>query len=272
MKKIFSFLILSAYITALCAKENNQEPVIKLSTTQGDIIIKLYPETSKHRDNFIKLVEEGFYNGVLFHRVIAGFMIQAGDPNSKTAKPGDSLGSGDVSYRIPAEFIYPKYYHKKGVLAAAREGDSVNPLQESSGCQFYIVQGKVFNDEQLNDLEKVRERKMEFRLYKEILKEKIDEENKYNMEANKPKLDALHDSILNIVHLKMKQNPIWKFNEQQRKDYKTIGGTPHLDGAYTVFGEVIEGMEVVTKISNAKTGNMDRPVDDIKIIRAKRIR
>ena len=213
-------LLASILVTSSCAKKNDLEPVIKFKTTEGTIKVRLYAETPKHRDNFVKLVEAGFYEGVLFHRVIADFMIQAGDPDSKNANLKASLGSGDVGYSIPAEFVYPKYYHKKGALAAAREGDDTNPEKASSGCQFYIVKGKVFTNAELNALEQKR-------------------------------------SI--------------KFTNEQRNDYTTIGGTPHLDGNYTVFGEVIEGLEIVTNISRVKTGELDRPLENVRILKAKRI-
>jgi cyclophilin family peptidyl-prolyl cis-trans isomerase len=220
MKKLCMLLLASILVTSSCAKKNDLEPVIKFKTTEGTIKVRLYAETPKHRDNFVKLVEAGFYEGVLFHRVIADFMIQAGDPDSKNANLKASLGSGDVGYSIPAEFVYPKYYHKKGALAAAREGDDTNPEKASSGCQFYIVKGKVFTNAELNALEQKR-------------------------------------SI--------------KFTNEQRNDYTTIGGTPHLDGNYTVFGEVIEGLEIVTNISRVKTGELDRPLENVRILKAKRI-
>jgi cyclophilin family peptidyl-prolyl cis-trans isomerase len=220
MKKLCMLLLASVLVTSSCAKKNDLEPVIKFKTTEGTIKVRLYAETPKHRDNFVKLVEAGFYEGVLFHRVIADFMIQAGDPDSKNANLKASLGSGDVGYSIPAEFVYPKYYHKKGALAAAREGDDTNPEKASSGCQFYIVKGKVFTNAELNALEQKR-------------------------------------SI--------------KFTNEQRNDYTTIGGTPHLDGNYTVFGEVIEGLEIVTNISRVKTGELDRPLENVRILKAKRI-
>ena len=196
---------------------NTNEPQVKLQTSMGDIVVKLYSDTPQHRDNFVKLVNEGFYDGVLFHRIIADFMIQAGDPQSKTARPGQSLGSGDVGYKIPAEFVYPKYYHKKGALSAARQGDQVNPQRQSSGCQFYIVQGRPFTDGELD----MFERRMGL-----------------------------------------------TFTPEQRNDYTTIGGTPHLDTQYSVFGEVVSGLDIVDKIAKVQTGNMDRPVEDVKIIKA----
>ena len=268
MKK-YVYLIFIAILgfSESCAKKNN-DTLVRLETTSGNITVKLYSETAKHKENFVKLVNAGFYNGVLFHRVIANFMIQGGDPDSKTAKPDAFLGSGDLGYTIPAEFIYPKYYHKHGALAAAREGDQINPLKASSGCQFYIVQGKIFTDAQLDSLERVKAQKLELKLFQEIVDKKQDEVKKYRLEKSQSKLDVLRDSILAVVHLTMKNHPIYKFTAQQRTDYKMIGGTPHLDGNYTVFGEVVEGLEIVERISKTKTGMHDRPVEDIKVIKA----
>ncbi len=256
-------------MTAACNTKKELEPKVRLETSYGDIVLKLYAETPLHRDNFVKLVEDGFYDGVLFHRVIADFMIQTGDPNSKNAKPGQSLGTGDVGYKLPAEIIYPKYYHKKGALAAARQGDQVNPKKESSGCQFYIVEGRKFSDDELNMMEKNMYQRVKSNLFQEKAKDKQNEINQYRMERNQEKLDVIRDSILTEVHKEMADSAAYKFTEEQRKDYTTIGGTPHLDGEYTVFGEVIEGLDVVDKISGTKTGNMDRPVEDIRIIKAK---
>lgn len=209
----------------------HKEQKMKIETTEGDITLKLYNETPLHRDNFIKLVKSKFYDGVLFHRVIDKFMIQGGDPNSKEAKPGEMLGEGDVGYTIPAEFRTPQLYHKRGVLAAAREGDNENPEKASSGCQFYIVVGKQFTDEDLDIME----------------------------DSKITKHGHANDST-------------YKFSNQARTDYTTIGGTPHLDGNYTVFGEVLTGMDVVEKISKARTNRADRPREDIKIVKIRRIR
>lgn len=251
-----------------CTAKKDVNTIVSFETTYGTIKVKLYPETVKHHDNFLKLVNEGFYTGVLFHRVIADFMIQVGDPDSKNAKTNASLGSGDVGYTIPAEFVYPQYYHKRGALAAARQGDQTNPKKASSGCQFYIVEGKTYNDSQLDSIDRSNEQKMEAKLFQEILNTKQDEVKQYRLERSQPKLDALRDAILAEVHAQMKNKPTYKLTTQQRNDYKTLGGTPHLDGDYTVFGEVVEGMDVVDKISKTKTGRNDRPVEDIKVIKA----
>ena len=269
MRKIVFVLLITMLIASnSCVGKSDSGIIVCLKTTSGDIKLRLYPETIKHRENFIKLVNSGFYNGVLFHRVIANFMIQGGDPESKTAKAGVSLGSGDVGYTIPAEFVYPKYYHKRGALAAARESDSINPKKASSGCQFYIVQGKVFNDTQLDSIETKRKQKLEEKLFQEIANTKQPEIKRYRQERSQPKLDALSDSILTSVRISLKNHPVYKFTAQQRVDYKTLGGTPHLDGNYTVFGEVIEGMDVVDKISRIRTDSNDRPIEDIKVITA----
>lgn len=272
LRSYITILLLTAMATISCARKNDMEPVIKFKTTEGTIVVKLYPKTPKHRDNFVKLVESGYYNGVLFHRVISDFMIQAGDPDSKNAGKKAELGSGDVKYTIDAEIVYPQYYHKKGALAAARQGDQVNPKRESSGAQFYFVQGRIFTDKELDALEKKNAQKLEMKLFKEIEQAKITELNKYKSVGNQDKINELRDSILLQVHEKMNQNPSYKFTEAQRNDYKTIGGTPHLDGEYTVFGEVIKGLEIVTNISRKKTGKLDRPLEDIRILKAKRIR
>ena len=216
MKKIIftiAALSLVTILLSLTIKKKEKETLVLISTTYGNMKIKLYNETPQHRDNFIKLVNESYYNGTLFHRVINGFMIQGGDPDSKNAKPGQMLGNGGPEYTIPAEFD-TMLYHKKGALAAARMGDQVNPKKESSGSQFYIVQGKIYKNEELDMLEK-----------------------------------------------RMKIH----FSAEQRKVYTTVGGTPMLDQNYTVFGEVVEGMDVIDKIAVVKTAQGDRPIEDIKM-------
>jgi cyclophilin family peptidyl-prolyl cis-trans isomerase len=270
MKKRINILILLAafVLSGSCAVKQDNSTKVCFETSYGKIILKLYPETSKHRANFIKLVESGFYNGVLFHRVIAGFMIQGGDPQSKTAKPNVQLGNGDVGYTIPAEFIYPMYYHKRGALAAAREGDNVNPLKASSGCQFYIVQGRVFTDEQLDSMDENNKMKLKGKLFQDILKTKENLVKQYREDNNNMKLDQLRDAIVEQVDTKLKTDTTYKFTAKQRNDYKTIGGTPHLDGDYTVFGEVIEGMDIVDKITQIAVDQNNRPLQDVKIIKA----
>ncbi|MBV5283205.1 MAG: peptidylprolyl isomerase [Paludibacter sp.] len=273
MKKTFFFiLVLLASLSKTHAISNDATPIVALETTYGRITLKLYPETTKHRDNFLKLLNQGFYNGVLFHRVIANFMVQTGDPKSKTAVGNATLGAGNVGYTIPAEFVYPQYYHKRGALAAARESDKRNPLKASSGSQFYIVQGRVFAAEELQEMEKTNYLNLTEKLYQETVKTNQVQFNKLKIENNPAKLDAMRDSLLNEVRNMIIKNPTYKFTEQQRKDYTTIGGTPHLDGNYTVFGEVIEGLDVVEKISKAQTAENNRPVENIVVIKAEVIK
>ena len=272
MKKIVLLIIINALIATSCAKRNDLEPEIKFKTTAGNITVRLYAETPKHRDNFLKLIEAGYYDGVLFHRVIADFMIQAGDPESKNAKRNQELGSGDVKYTIPAEIVYPKYYHKKGALAAARQGDDMNPERASSGAQFYFVKGHLYTDVELNKLEQKKVDILETKLFDQKAQSFQNRIQKYEAENNQEQLELLKDSILYVVKSEIEKKPTYKFTDQQRNDYKTIGGTPHLDGAYTVFGEVIDGIEIVSNISIAKTGKMDRPLEDIRILKATRVR
>ena len=211
------FIVFSVFSFAQKADKQNKvddkEYYVKIETSYGDMVVKLYNETPLHRDNFIKLVKEGTYDGLIFHRVINQFMIQGGDPNSRTAKPGQMLGDGELGYTIPAEFV-PGLFHKKGALAAARQGDEVNPQKASSSCQFYIVQGTTWD-------------------------------------ANR----------LKMVEQRMGKS----FTPEQAEAYATVGGTPFLDGDYTVFGEVVEGMEVIDKIAAVPCGPMDRPIEDVKM-------
>lgn len=209
-----------------------KEKLVLIKTSEGNIKLKLYNETPLHRDNFIKLVKAKFYDGVLFHRVIDEFMIQAGDPDSKKAEAGSKLGSGSVGYTVPAEFRTPQLYHKKGVLAAARTGDHINPEKASSGSQFYIVVGKTYNDNQLDQLQE-----------------------------NKRRRSGISEN-----------DSAYIFSQQAREDYKIFGGTPQLDADYTVFGEVVSGIGVVEKISKVETDASDRPEKDVRIIKARLVR
>ena len=246
-------------------KDMNEETKLKIETTAGDIIVKLYNETPKHRENFIKLAQNGTYEGTLFHRVIKDFMIQAGDPDSKDAPKGKMLGAGDVGYTIPAEFVYPKYFHKRGALSAARQGDQVNPEKASSGCQFYIVTGKVYGDSTLLDME-AQMNNMRFNNAFNALAAKHAKEI-YKMRRNNDQegLMNLQDTLIAQVEKQMAGQPEFRFTPEQVKAYTTVGGTPHLDGEYTVFGEVVEGMDVVDKIQQVKTDRNDRPEEDVKI-------
>lgn len=220
MRKLFVLmLIVSIGITS---SAQDKRKTVLMQTTAGDITIELYNETPLHRDNFVRLVNEHFYDSLLFHRVIKSFMIQAGDPVSKNAEPGVFLGDSVLHYTIPAEIRTPQIYHKRGALAMAREPDNVNPEHRSSSCQFYIVWGKRFSSQAI---EKVQER-----------------------------LDTIDGGI--------------KLTDEMISTYRKIGGTPHLDGTYTVFGEVTQGLEVIERIQSVMTNDDDRPVDDQRILKA----
>lgn len=249
------------------AKDMSEETKLKIETTAGDIVVKLYNETPQHRDNFIKLAEDGTYEGTLFHRVIKDFMIQAGDPESKNAPKGKMLGAGDVGYTVPAEFVYPKYYHKKGALSAARQGDNVNPQKASSGCQFYIVTGKVYNDSTLLGMEEQMNQRRFNNLFNELASKHAKEIYKMRKANDQDGLMDLQDTLIAQVEKQLAGQPEFRFTPEQVKAYTTVGGTPHLDGEYTVFGEVLEGMDVVDKIQRVKTDRNDRPEEDVKIVK-----
>lgn len=261
----------SAEITKIQDNQMTTQPdsnsvVVDITTSLGDIKVLLYGDTPKHRDNFVKLVNEGFYNGVLFHRVINEFMIQAGDPESKNAPAGKMLGSGDPGYTLEAEFVYPKHFHKRGALAAARTGDDMNPERRSSGSQFYIVTGKAYNESQLAQMEKQMAMMQKQEIFNKLVEEHRDSVMAMRRNRDQAGLQKLQEELVAITEQKAAENPA-KMTPEQRQAYSTIGGTPHLDGSYTVFGEVIEGMDVVDKIQNVETGAADRPVEDVKIIK-----
>ncbi|MGN1375409.1 MAG: peptidylprolyl isomerase [Prevotella sp.] len=220
------FLLTLVVITSVTVHAQQTDTLrheVLFETNKGNIRIALYNETPQHRDNFLKLVKERFYDGILFHRVIYKFMIQAGDSASRNAQPGQLLGDCPDGYIIPAEIRYPQYFHKRGAIAAARQPDKDNPERASAGTHFYIVYGKRFNDEMLDSVQQ--------------------------------HIDKATDGKI-------------KLTESIRETYKTKGGTPHLDGQYTVFGEVIEGMDVVNEIQMTDTDNNDRPLEDIRIMKA----
>ena len=247
--------------------ENEKRTLVKLETTMGNITVALYNETPKHRDNFIKLVKEGVYDSTLFHRVIKQFMIQAGDPDSKNASDTAMLGSGDVGYTIPAEFN-PKFFHKKGVLAAARQGDDVNPEKASSGCQFYIVTGRKFTEPQLLGMENKINEQREEALFDSLARQHMKEIYKMRKAGDNAGLLELQDTLEAQARELADKEEKFRFTPEQIKAYSTVGGAPHLDGSYTVFGEETEGMEVVENIEIAKTNRADRPVENIRILKA----
>jgi Peptidyl-prolyl cis-trans isomerase (rotamase) - cyclophilin family len=213
MKRIINVWMF-LFLLGISVYAQEKETMVLIDTDKGKITVKLYNETPLHRDNFIKLVSSNQFNGLLFHRVIKQFMIQAGDINSKDAPPGTELGNGNLEYTIPAEIVYPRFYHKNGQLCAARSSDDVNPEKVSSASQFYIVTGKFYTERELDKIEQEK----------------------------------------NI-----------KLTPEQREAYMFKGGTPDLDGDYTVFGEVVKGMKVVNKIQFVQTDYNDRPLKNIKI-------
>lgn len=265
------WIIIPLLFVLLTAQKCNSEKdsLVKISTDYGDMIVRLYDETPLHKANFLKLAEDGFYDSLLFHRVIENFMIQGGDPASKAAQTGTALGNGGPGYTVPAE-ILPQFHHKKGALSAARQGDHVNPEKASSGSQFYIVQGKKYSELELgtmpiNKLKNARNTATR---------------NFIQLEENQSILDSIRilqaagkgaevsnfistfqtqiDSFANIDPSSFAMSP------QAILDYTTIGGTPHLDGGYTVFGEVIDGLNVIDSIAKIKGNSMNRPLTDIR--------
>lgn len=238
---------------------------VKITTTEGEIIVRLYDETPLHRDNFIRLAKEGYYDGTLFHRVIKDFMIQGGDPDSRNAPAGKMLGAGGPDYTIAAEFVYPQLFHKRGALSAARLGDEVNPNRESSGSQFYIVWGKTYNASELKQMERQMAMQQEQSVFNALAAEHHDEIMALRRNRDRAGLMALQDKLTDETKAKCKLMGKPAFTPEQREAYTTIGGTPFLDGQYTVFGEVEEGLDVVEKIQNCKTLRGDRPQTDISM-------
>ena len=247
------------------ATATTSSSLVLIETPYGEIKIRLYDETPLHRDNFLKLVNQGFYDDLLFHRVINEFMIQGGDPQSRDAAPSARLGAGDPGYKIDAEIIYPQLFHKKGALAAARQGDQGNPQKRSSGSQFYIVHGKVFSPEELEQMESAmtdRQYQMLMMRYMEPFRQRFMELQKA---GDREGFQPLMQKISEDAAAEAEAMPSFQFSDAQREAYTTIGGTPQLDGEYTVFGEVVEGLDVIDQIAAVETGSMDRPVKDVKM-------
>lgn len=243
-----------------------KETIVVMDTTLGEIKLKLYNETPKHRDNFIKLAKEGQYEGLLFHRVIKDFMIQGGDVTSKDAPMNKQLGAGDLGYTVPAEFKYPTYFHKKGALCAARTGDEVNPERASSASQFYIVTGKKYSESELNQMEKQLDSRLKQEIFNRLQTENRTKIMELYRSGNKEELAILRDTLIRKTELEAeKRKGEAKIPAEIRETYKTIGGVPFLDNQYTVYGEVIEGIEVVDAIQQVKTNKQDRPTENVII-------
>ena len=238
---------------------------LKIKTTEGNIVIRLYDETPRHRDNFLKLAKNGYFNGTLFHRVIKDFMIQGGDPDSKNAPKGKILGTGGPDYTIPAEFVYPRYFHKRGTLSAARTGDEVNPDRESSGSQFYIVWGKIYKPAELKQMERQMAMQQEQEVFNLLAKEHREEIMEFRRNRDQAGLQTLQEQLIEETKKICRQKGKPTFTTEQTEAYTTVGGTPFLDNQYTVFGEVEEGINVVERIQNRKTDRNDRPTEDVKV-------
>lgn len=271
-KKLFiPFLFSSAFFLLVVSFKSNsfipqEEIKVMIVTDFGTIKIKLYNETPLHRDNFIKLVNAHYYDSLLFHRVIQNFMIQGGDPDSKNAASSFELGNGGPNYTIPAEFN-SRLFHKKGVLAAARDSDLENPAQASSGCQFYIVQGRVYNDSLLNIQAK---RITKLKLFNTVVNRDKNKALLQKYQAfvkihQEDSMKYLNDIITQQVEAELPGTKPYTFTEEQIKTYTSIGGTPHLDQSYTIFGEVYEGIEVIDSIAKQNVDKNNRPLTDVRM-------
>ncbi|RKD92328.1 peptidylprolyl isomerase [Mangrovibacterium diazotrophicum] len=265
MTKIFnSILLILLLFQVSCAggADKKEGQKIEIDTNFGKMVFLLYDETPQHRDNFIKLAQEGYFDDLLFHRVINHFMIQGGDPQSKNAPSGQRLGNGGPDYTIPAE-INLAFFHKKGVLAAARKGDNVNPEKRSSGSQFYIVQGKTFTDAGLDSLEIEMNNRQAQQINQAVFNEHKAELNKLMQAGQRDSFDVRIAEIKELAAQKAAEAAPYKISPEKREVYKTIGGYPSLDGGYTVFGELIEGFDVLDKIAAVETDQFDRPVQNV---------
>ena len=247
-------------------EQKTTETQVRMQTNLGTITLKLYNETPLHRDNFIKLVKDGQYEGLLFHRVINEFMIQGCDVTSKNAPLNNQLGAGDLGYTVPAEFVYPRYFHKRGALCAARTGDDSNPEKASSASQFYIVTGKVYSEGEIKQLEKQKESRLKQAIFNRLQNENKTTIMQYYKSGDKDSLAIMRDTLIGKTEIETeKRKEETKLTAQQREAYTTVGGVPFLDNEYTVYGEVTEGIEIVDKIQKVKTNSSDRPLENIVI-------
>lgn len=293
-KKIMTILVMATTLTA-CAgtsesdksgkdsatnnKTENKEKTmaattdkyVEIKTSLGDITVRLFGDTPGHQANFLKLVKNGDYNNTLFHRVISEFMVQAGDPDSKTAKKGQQLGAGDSNYTLPAEIVYPKHYHKRGALAAARQRDQVNPERRSSGMQFYIVTGKKYSEKEIKEMLSQPDMAAMQAEFQRLAAPHMEEVKRMQAANDYAGLQKLQDELVAQVEAKF-ANQSNEVDPKILEDYINLGGAPFLDKQYTVFGEVVKGMDVVDKIEKAQTDANDRPLEDIRILSAKEVK
>ncbi len=269
MKQILiKSLVIAAVISiSSCSFSQNKPapegPMILIKTKYGDMKVVLYNQTPLHRDNFLKLTKEKVFDSLIFHRVIKGFMVQGGDPNSKRATKDQVLGDGDLNYTVPAEII-PGIIHKKGVIAAARNGDEENPERRSSATQFYLAQGKVYKLDEVPSIEQKMNSRASEALFLKMKSEKIDTLMLFQMARNKEGYDKLLEKLKQQAINQVDKNPV-RLTGQQIETYTTLGGIPHLDGAYTVFGEVLDGLAVIDSIAAQPTGKGDRPIENIRM-------
>lgn len=241
---------------------------VAVSTTAGDFVVLLYGDTPGHRDNFLKLVNNGDYEGLLFHRVMKDFMVQGGDPDSKDAPAGQRLGIGQVGENIPAEIVFPHHFHKRGALAAARSGDKVNPERKSSGSQFYIVTGKVYGDAELDQFDSRLTRSVGQSHFNKLVNEHREEILEMQNNDDRAGLTKLQQELSDQTNAWLEKNPVG-MTPEMRKAYATVGGAPHLDNEYTVYGEVISGMSTINKIQGVATDGNARPLEDVRILSMK---
>ncbi|WP_282036161.1 peptidylprolyl isomerase [Saccharicrinis aurantiacus] len=281
MKKLLSILLLISAISLVGCAEKGNEPIVLIKTKFGNMKVRLFNGTPAHRDNFLKLVDEGIIDSTLFHRVIDGFMIQGGDPDSKNAKQGAPLGKGGPGYTIPAEIDYPKHFHKKGALSAARQGDRVNPEKRSSGSQFYIVQGEIIEDDELVQIENRGKDQQRRKIFNELLEQYNDSLDALQRANKQAEVMQLQQKIMAEVNVIYEQQTPYEMPSEVKEAYKTIGGTPRLDDSYTVFGQLIEdktlfekvqslfgkkfGFEVLDAIAAQECDGRDRPIEDIQM-------
>jgi cyclophilin family peptidyl-prolyl cis-trans isomerase len=267
MNKIFSMILsLSIFLlfTSCSAPSGNENIVVLMKTNFGDIKLRLYDDTPLHRDNFVRLVNSGFYEGISFHRVIEGFMIQAGDPSTRSV-PIDKAADSLYTYTVPSEF-HKHHFHKKGALAAARRGNDVNPEMRSSGTNFYIVQGETFTDAELDQAEQLLNSNVRQALFNKYISHYSDSAIQSGIELSD---GEIQEKASEKMFDYLTADGFYKISDDQREAYKTLGGVPRLDGTYTVFGEVISGLDVVDKIASVVTDQYDKPLNDIKILKTK---
>jgi len=267
MNKLICIVIVLLAMVSGCAQKKSKDYVVTIKTSYGDMVAILYDETPKHKENFIKLAKEHYFDSLLFHRVISGFMIQGGDPNSRKAAPGEPLGNGGPGYTVEAEFN-PKFFHEKGALSAARLSDPQNPTKASSGSQFYIVQGTVISPENVNDL-KYDQMKLTMGLREIISKPEnqalLDSLNQLYYSGDMTAYQKKIFSLAPRVERETGKQVTKEISPEKIKAYTTVGGSPHLDGEYTVFGKVIKGLDVIDKIANVQHDGNDRPLEDVRM-------